>query len=131
MAGALIDQRRACRSTSRTTRDSSQLTIDNRIAAQIAVHQKWSIASPQCVVCSVIRAHQRVDDDVEETKGQDVQRNRQELNDWLDERVDQSEDHGHREDDADSLQRSLAADEAQPVHELGDDPEGKTGQCGA
>ena len=37
-----------------TTSDRSQLTIESTIAAQMAVHQKSSIASPQCVVCSVI-----------------------------------------------------------------------------
>ena len=39
-----------------TTSDSTQLTIDKTTAAQIAVHQKWSIARPQWVVCSVIHA---------------------------------------------------------------------------
>ena len=37
-----------------TTSESSQLTIDNTIAAQIAVHQKSSMNRPQWVVCSVI-----------------------------------------------------------------------------
>lgn len=44
------------RRKSRANSDRIQLTIDNKIAAQIAVHQKWSICSPQWVVCSVIHA---------------------------------------------------------------------------
>ena len=40
---------------SRTISDSSQLTIDSTIAAQIAVHQKSSMKRPQWVVCSVIQ----------------------------------------------------------------------------
>ena len=39
----------------RTISDSSQLTIDSTIAAQIAVHQKSSMTRPQWVVCSVIQ----------------------------------------------------------------------------
>jgi hypothetical protein len=51
VAGPLIQTR-----VRRITKDNNQLTIDSTIAAQMAVHQKWSICSPQCVVCSVIRA---------------------------------------------------------------------------
>lgn len=47
---------RVTRRKSRANSDRIQLTIDNKIAAQIAVHQKWSICSPQWVVCSVIHA---------------------------------------------------------------------------
>ena len=35
------------------------------------------------------------------------------------------------EDDAELLQRGVAADEGQPVYEFGDDPQGKSGQRGA
>ena len=50
-------------------------------------------------------------------KGQDVQRDRQELHDRLDERVDQTEDHRDDEDDAGPLQLRVTAYEAHPVHE--------------
>ena len=75
--------------------------------------------------------HERVDDDMEKAKRQDVQRDRQDLHDRFDERVDQTEDHRDDEDDADPLQLRVAADKAQPVDEQGDDPQGKSGQCGA
>ena len=46
---------RRCVLRSRVNSDSSQLTIDSTIAAQIAVHQKSSMNRPQCVVFSVIQ----------------------------------------------------------------------------
>jgi hypothetical protein len=55
VAGAL-SHLLVARPTSRTTSDRIQLTIDNRIAAQIASHQKRSICNPQWVVCFVIEA---------------------------------------------------------------------------
>src|SRR5947209_11245942 len=67
--------------------------------------------------------HQRVDDDVEQAQREDVERDRQDLHDWLDECVDQTEDHRDHEDDADLLQAVVTADEAQSVHNLGDHPQ--------
>ena len=61
--------------------------------------------------------HQRVDDDVEQAQRQDVERDRQDLHDRLDEGVDQTEDHRDDEDDADPLQPVIAADEVQAVDE--------------
>src|SRR6516225_2712860 len=75
--------------------------------------------------------HQRVDDDVEQAKGQDVQRDRQDLDDRLDERVYQTEDHRDDEDDPDPFQLGVAAYEAHPVDEQRDHPQSKPGQGGA
>jgi hypothetical protein len=52
---------------------------------------------------------------VKKAEGQDVQRDRQELDDRLDECVHQTEKHRDGEDDADPLQRRITADETQPV----------------
>ena len=104
---------------SRTNNDSSQLTIDNTIAAQIAVHQKSSMNSPQWVVFSVI---QRIDDDVEQAERQDVQRDRDDLHDRFDDRVDQPEYHADDEDDPDSLHCRFAADKFHSRNDQGDYP---------
>src|SRR3984885_9417079 len=75
--------------------------------------------------------HQRVDDDVDQAQGKDVQRDRQDLHDRFDERVDQTEDHRNDEDDADPLQPGVAADEAEPMDDEGDHPECEPRQRGA
>src|ERR1700733_8683480 len=74
--------------------------------------------------------HQRVDHDVEQAQCEDVKRDRQDLHDRFDERVDQTEDHRDDEDDADSLQAGVATDEAQPVDDLGDRPQRESGDRG-
>ncbi len=120
--------------TSRTSSDSSQLTIDSTIAAQIAVHQKSSMYRPQWVVFSVIQdgdpQHQRVDDDVDQAEGEDVERYRDELHDRFDDRVDETEDHGDDDDDPDPLQRGVTADEADARNDEGDHPQRETGEPG-
>src|SRR5271154_7452448 len=75
--------------------------------------------------------HQRVDDDVEQAKREDVERDRQDLHDGFDEGVDQTEDHRHHEDDADPLQAGGAADQAEPVDDVGDHPQSESGDRGA
>src|SRR5277367_1155527 len=67
--------------------------------------------------------HQRIDNDVEQAQREDVERDRQDLHDRFDERVDQTEDHRDDEDDADPLQSGVAADEGEPVDDEGDHPE--------
>src|SRR5271163_3183088 len=74
--------------------------------------------------------HQRVDDDVDQAQREDVERDRQDLHDRFDERVDQTEAHRDDEDDADPLQSGVAADEGEPVDDEGDHPEGESGQRG-
>lgn len=56
MAGALTGQLLRLRAARRVSSDNIQLTIDSRIAAQMALHQKWSICRPQWVVSLVIWA---------------------------------------------------------------------------
>src|SRR6516164_7680460 len=75
--------------------------------------------------------HQGVDHDMDQAEGQDVERDRQDLDDRLDERVDQTEDHAYDEDDPDPFQLGVAAYEAHPVDEERDQPQRKPGQCGA
>ncbi len=75
--------------------------------------------------------HQRVDDDVEQAQREDVERDRQDLHDRFDEGVDQTEDHRDDEDDADPLQAGVAADEAEPVDDVGDHPQRESGERGA
>lgn len=75
--------------------------------------------------------HQRVDHDVDQAEREDVERDRQDLHDGLDERVDQTEDHRDDEDDADPGEGRVTPDEIDPRHDESDHPERESGNRGA
>ncbi len=66
---------------------------------------------------------------VDQTEGEDVERDRDDLHDRLDDRVDQAEDHSDDEDDPDFLQRRITTDESHSRNDEGNYPQSESGQC--